>query len=289
MDALTEATRDKHDGTRIQAIAALGGIGPEAKKAAPALLDTLKVKHVETQARAAAALLAIEASSDEKLAAAIREINRTVRWATPPVLVQFGRKPKDAVRPLMLALKDDDPNQRAAAAVALGNIGRDAKEAVPALKKALDDLDVRVRLSAAGALPLIDDAMHKQAAQAFTQMLPALEKREFVLLGLIQAKQALIQAQVQAVLADPRVQAQLAKQQQAVLMAALADPDLQAYYLEITWNFITAMSTVPPKNCGKLYDFQVQARDALLSLGPDGIRALVAGVNAIAAFRLGFC
>jgi HEAT repeat protein len=283
MEALAEATRDKHDGTRIQAIAALGGIGPEAKKAAPALLEALRVKHVETQGRAAAALLAIGAGTDEELAATMREITRKVRWATPPVLAQFGRKPKDAVRPLILALKDDEPNQRAAAAVTLGNIGRDAKEAVPALKKALEDPDVRVRLSAAGALPLIDEKSHKEAVKAFDEILTQMENRQIALLDPIQARLAQIQAQLD------QKQAQLGQRPQAVYMAAFADPMLQSYCNEVVGTFIVAMSTVPPHVCSpRLNAFQELARKRLLSLGAEAVPALVQGANIITDRRLGF-
>jgi HEAT repeat protein len=271
--ALAEATRDKHEGTRLQAIAALGGIGPEAKKAAPALLDALQIKHTETQARAAAALIAVVGASDKELAATMREITRKVRWATPPALVQFGRRPKDAVRPLTLALKDDDPNQRAAAAVALGYIGRDAREAVPALKKALEDPSTRVQLAALGAVRLIDDKSRKEAVQAFDQMLTQMENRQIALQPLIQA----------------RLAAMLAQQQQVALAAAFADPALQSYCDEVVGTFIIAIATRPPPPCGvRLTPFQEQMKSCLENLGPEAVPSLVKGANIVTSTGLGF-
>jgi HEAT repeat protein len=278
--ALAEAARDQHVGTRIQAISALGGIGPEAKKAAPALFEALKVKHVDTQAHAAAALLAIGAGTDKELAATMRQISREVRWAKPPVLAQFGRRPKDAVRPLIMSLKDEDPNQRAAAAVALGNIGRDAREAVPALKKALKDADLRVRLSAAGALPQIDDASHKAAVQAFDEAFTQLVIRHNALRPLIQARQARLRVQ----LAHPNQAVR-----QAALQAALADAVLQSYYNEVAGIFVIAMSTPPPSGCAACLDkFQEQARDEFVTLGPAAIPSLVQTVNLVGNRQIGF-
>jgi HEAT repeat protein len=275
--ALAEAARDQHAGTRHQAIVALGGIGPAAKKSAPALFDALKVRDIQTQARAATALLAIDDGSDEKLAATMREITRKVRWATPPVLAQFGRRPKDAVRPLILALQDADPNQRAAAAVTLGNIGRDAREAVPALKKALTDQDIRVRLSAAGALPLIDEESRKEAVEAFDQFLTQMENRRIALWDLIRAKRAAL------------LQAQLVQRSQAVFMTALHDPALQSYNNEVVGTFIVAMSTLPPHACQpRLNSFQELARNDLQNLGPEAAPSLVQGANIVAVTRLGF-
>jgi HEAT repeat protein len=276
LDALAEAAHDKHAGTRIQAISAIGGIGPEAKKAAPALFDALKVKHVETQARAAAALLAIGAGSDKELAATMRKISREVRWAKPPVLAQFGRRPKDAVRPLILTLKDDDPNQRAAAAMALRNIGRDAKQGVPALKKALKDPDLRVRLAAAGALPCIDEGSHKEAIRAYDQFLTQLENRQIALQALIQARLALLQAQ-------------LLQRNQTALQAALVDPVLQGYFNEVVGTYVVAISSPPPGiNAVALSNFQEMVGENLKNLGPAAGPALVQGVNVVAGYQIGF-
>jgi hypothetical protein len=183
------------------------------------------------------------------------------------VLAQFGRRPKDAVRPLILALEDDDPNQRAAAAVTLGNIGQDARQAVPALKKALNDPKVRVRLSAAGALLLVDEKSHNEADKTFAQMLAEMEKRASALQGLIQARLA----------------------RQASLMQALAEPVLQSYCNEVVGTFIIAIAAHPPRPCGEqLTAFQQQAQCLMQNLGPEAVPCLVQGVNLITSTRLGF-
>src|SRR5262249_36573758 len=142
--------------------------------------------------------------------------------------------------------------------------------------------------SAAGALPLIDEKSRKEADLAFDQILTQMENRRIALVGLIEQKRALFQAKfaqkqalIQAKFAQnqPLARAQLAREQQAALMAALADPTLQAHYSELVGSFIIAMSTLPPRNCDKLNHFQENARENLYNLGPDGIRAMVDGVN----------
>ena len=57
---------------------------------------------------------------------------------------------------LILALEDEDPDVRAAAAEALWRKGPEAVEAVPALIRALEDEDPGVRSAAANALEQIE-------------------------------------------------------------------------------------------------------------------------------------
>src|SRR5690242_3520890 len=60
-----------------------------------------------------------------------------------------ARDVKDAIEPLLGALKDDkDADVRRAAAKALGDIAPDPKLAVPALTEALKDKSVAVKLAA---------------------------------------------------------------------------------------------------------------------------------------------
>ena len=64
-----------------------------------------------------------------------------------------ARDVKDAVEPLLQALKDDrDAEVRQAAARALGNIAPNAKVVVPALTAALKDPSVNVKMAAIMAL-----------------------------------------------------------------------------------------------------------------------------------------
>jgi HEAT repeat protein len=64
-----------------------------------------------------------------------------------------ARDVKDAVEPLLGALKDDkDADVRRASAKALGNIAPDSKLVVPALTEALKDKSMAVKLAAVTAL-----------------------------------------------------------------------------------------------------------------------------------------
>jgi HEAT repeat protein len=59
---------------------------------------------------------------------------------------------RQAVPPLVAALKDPDSDVRFAAAFALGNVGSDGKTVIPALVAALDDVSDRVREEATSSL-----------------------------------------------------------------------------------------------------------------------------------------
>jgi RNA polymerase sigma factor (sigma-70 family) len=140
--ALTVALKDPDDKTRGGAAGALALIGKPAKDAIPGLISPLRDKHFRVRQNAGFALIAIE---------------------------------DDAVAALVEALKDKDPEIRAAAAMVLGQMaspnmglvsGADmargsrnaphmsvstAKSVVPALLKAMADEDERVRQMASGA------------------------------------------------------------------------------------------------------------------------------------------
>jgi vesicle coat complex subunit len=75
----------------------------------------------------------------------------------------LSRMGKAAVKPLVGALKDEDPDVRMEAALTLGRIGRNATAAVPALIEALKDEDSDVANAAAEALKSIDPEAAKRA------------------------------------------------------------------------------------------------------------------------------
>ena len=84
--------KDKDPAVRRHAASALGGIGPEAEKAVPALIEALKDKDWSVRSRAA--------------------------WA----LGSIGPRAEKAVPVLIQALKDKDPAVRSAAQIALKKI-----------------------------------------------------------------------------------------------------------------------------------------------------------------------
>lgn len=88
------------------------------------------------------------------------------RAAAARILGELGPAAKDAVPGLQEALLDADKDVRRAVARSLGDIGRAAKPAVPALGKALKDGDAAVRQSAAYALGRIGDPAAKPFLEA---------------------------------------------------------------------------------------------------------------------------
>jgi HEAT repeat protein len=88
------------------------------------------------------------------------------RAAAARILGELGAAAKDAVPGLQEALVDPEKDVRRAAARSLGDIGRPAKAAVPALGKALKDADAAVRQAAAYALGRIGDPAAKPFLEA---------------------------------------------------------------------------------------------------------------------------
>jgi len=138
--ALIAALKDDDPGVRQTAAGALGGIGPEAKEAIPALIAALKDGDPGVRRTAAEALEGIGPAAKEAipaLIAALKDGDPWVRRTAAEALGAIGPAAKEAIPALITALKDDDPWVRRMAAVALGEIGPAAKEAIPALITAL--------------------------------------------------------------------------------------------------------------------------------------------------------
>ncbi len=245
----------------------------------PTLIESLRVKHLQTQLQAYSALLLIVKDDPEALANTLREVSLQTRWATPYLLPQFGPRAKDAVQPLIKLLEDPDLNVRVTSAIALGNLGSPtAAEAVPALIKCLNDPEPPVRMSAAAALAAMDPPNLQQAgmsprrSEAFT----ALEKAAF------QVEQVYIASQNRL--------AQLTGGRPLLNPAALSDPVLQGQYNYIVNTFIVALNFYPYNKgeCSKLIPIQQAARSVLMKLGPEATPALVRGLNYVGRYNIGF-
>lgn len=111
--------------TRLSAIHAVGKIGPEAKAAVPALIETIRQT---------------------------RNHDRKMLLACNVALLAMG---KELVPYMIALLKDDEWEMRRGAAWILGKAGPYAEDAVPALTKALEDPNPAVGTEAARSLKKI--------------------------------------------------------------------------------------------------------------------------------------
>src|SRR5262249_47926997 len=124
---------------RHLAAQALGGMGRDARSAAPELRLAMKSRD-RTLSSYAAGALAMVGLADKAPLARLEEMLTGEKgdlrdWAAKGL----GKSGGAAVGILTRALKSDDLGVREAAAVALGHVGEGAADAVPALTAALED------------------------------------------------------------------------------------------------------------------------------------------------------
>jgi HEAT repeat protein len=125
LSAWIEMLEDSNPRTRFSAVNAVGKIGPEAREAIPALIETIRQT---------------------------RNHDKRILLACNYALLAMG---KEIVPSMISLLKDDDWEMRRGAAWILGKVGPEAKDAVPALTEALNDSNPAVRTKAAEALKKI--------------------------------------------------------------------------------------------------------------------------------------
>jgi HEAT repeat protein len=161
--ALVEALRDPDAHVRSVAVTALGEIGADASEAVPALVALLKTEDCLK------AVLALKAFGSEAMAAnpalveLLKDKDPTIRWNVADTLAKIKVDAPTTVPALVEALRDDDAKVREHSAEALGEFGPAAREAIPALGQALKDKDPRVRRDAVRSLgqlgPLAKEAL----------------------------------------------------------------------------------------------------------------------------------
>ena len=132
---------------RLNAIIAIGKLGPDAANAVTVLKGSLTSNTVEIRRRAAEALSAI------------------------------GPKAKSALPELIILLKDPNPSVRAAAAEAVGKFEGVGKEVVPSLTDVLDDSNPIVRINAINSL----STFGSDANSALPQLIEGLNDRDRVI------------------------------------------------------------------------------------------------------------
>ena len=191
---LAVALMNESEQIRVSAAEALGGMGPDAGAAVPALLRALKdslamdppagisrlpVCHALASIGEPAASILVEALKDDDaevrahaafvlgrrvptkqsvisaLIGSLSDEGRQVRLSAADSLGEIGDAARSAVPRLVEALGDEWEGVRQHAAVALGKMGPAAESAVPALVEALEDRDEMVRVHAARALGLV--------------------------------------------------------------------------------------------------------------------------------------
>ena len=138
---------------RIRAVNALMKAGPEARAAAPALIELFRdgdasflhpLAAVTLSRMGGEAVPALQKALDDRAAA--------VKSNAALTLGLIGPVARAAVPALVVTLEDADPGVRQAAAQALGRIGSAARPAVARLNDLLSDRDISVRIEAALAL-----------------------------------------------------------------------------------------------------------------------------------------
>jgi HEAT repeat protein len=125
LSAWIEMLKESDPRAKYAAILAIAEIGPEAKEAIPALIETIR----ETRNR-----------------------DKRMLFACNNALLGMG---KEIVPHMVSLLNDDEWEMRRGGAYMLGKVGPDAEDAVPALTEALNDPNDAVRMKAEEALKKI--------------------------------------------------------------------------------------------------------------------------------------
>ncbi|MCI0748196.1 MAG: HEAT repeat domain-containing protein [Verrucomicrobia subdivision 3 bacterium] len=157
---LTSALRDPSSGW--EASLALGEIGPAAREAVPALVETMKRERVPRPLRgppsSALALGRIGAAAVPELVKTLGNEEPRIRTAAAIALGFIGEDAHAAAPTLIPLLADSHPEVRQAATLGLGSIDPERRELVPALVVMARDDDIFLSSAAATALQKIDPA-----------------------------------------------------------------------------------------------------------------------------------
>jgi hypothetical protein len=139
--------KDKDDKVRHKAAFSLRQLGPEAKAAVPALIDSLKDKNVSVREESAFALQQIGSPAKPAIPAlidALKDEDYWVRYWSLRALADFGGDARAAVPALAQILKGPDAELKVQAARGLWRMGENRKEVLAALIDVLQERwDVR--------------------------------------------------------------------------------------------------------------------------------------------------
>ncbi|MBY0523249.1 MAG: HEAT repeat domain-containing protein [Gemmataceae bacterium] len=174
---LTEALKDANNPADVRAAAAraLRRMGPDARDAAPVLIEGLKDGDEKVRAASAGALGKVAYGREETmpkgtvggLRQALADGKAPVRGEAAKSLGELGVQPKTVVPELITALKKEkDPRAQAQMATALGRFGDDAESAIPTLAGLLKDKEPGTAEAAALALEKLGEPGQVELAKA---------------------------------------------------------------------------------------------------------------------------
>jgi HEAT repeat protein len=170
--------KDKDDQVRLKAAMSLRHLGPQAKAAVPALMDSLNDRNVSIRQESAFALLRIGAAAKPAIPALVQALNDKdfyVRFGSTIALADFGVDAPAAVPALTQMLKGPDAYPDAElmvqAARALWRMGEKKEEALAAL---ITVLEHKNWTGAASAAPVLGE-MGPAAKAAVPGLLKALD------------------------------------------------------------------------------------------------------------------
>jgi HEAT repeat protein len=157
--ALIAALDSKDARTRAAAATALGALGPVPPEGLEGLERMLKDPDPVARVRAASALWKLDRRTKTTLPVLIEALSGR-DWLLQGLAIEavsaMGPDAAPAVPALVSVLRNENYMTRQSAAIALGRIGPGAREAIPALRAALQDEESVVRREAEAALKVIE-------------------------------------------------------------------------------------------------------------------------------------
>lgn len=266
---LIAALEDESRSIQVQAIEALGEIGPDAKDAAPGLIKFFEAGHPhfqsETQLAASFALVKIGPEILPLLISSLNTKNSILQDNLATTLAKMG---KIAIPELIPLLESPEHYFKKGSSKALFLIGPDAKDAVPGLIGLLKDDDIQTRSNAAQALGRIGPATKEITTAlmiALKENPPTTEKVLDYKLGILEDAPSARGAIVSA----------LGSMGPA---AAKAIPDLWEEFKRNT-NAAIALSKIDPATIKKTVPILIKKLETSDSGNPEGVSMVLGGMG----------
>ncbi len=152
---LIQALGGKSPEERLEAVSALGRLGPRAADAIPSLIGALNDQDIGVRWSATIALARIGPAAVIPLTHALADTQENIRLGAATAFCQIGPDAKEAVPSLLSAMKDQSGQVREKAAEALGRIGTADQQIIDSLVQSLSDPDPYFNGQASDALSKI--------------------------------------------------------------------------------------------------------------------------------------